>query len=329
MKSDTAKLFSEGAPLSSIPVCDHYAGSEKLVCKSVNLQRELGALFDITCDLEDGAVAGDGEELKRSFLAIIASDQNPFNQIGLRVRDYASGLWRNDITDAIRAAGDRLSHLTFPKAIAAWQIEEVVAHIRKVESQVGLKREIPLHVLIETLGALREVWEIAAVPGLRGLDFGAMDFVSCLHGALDSTCMRAPRQFEHPVMVRAKTEIVLASLANGLTPAHNVTPEFNSTDRTFDDALRARTQFGFLRMWSVHPVQVRAIIDAMKPDFNEVKRAEEIIERAAAAGWAPLRIGDEFHDKASFRYFWEILGRAIISGVAVSEGARSIINGCR
>ena len=41
-----------------LPACDHYAGSEKLMRKSMALQQELGPVFDITFDCEDGAAAG-------------------------------------------------------------------------------------------------------------------------------------------------------------------------------------------------------------------------------------------------------------------------------
>ena len=33
-----------------LAACDHYAGSEKLMRKSIALQQELGPLFDITFD---------------------------------------------------------------------------------------------------------------------------------------------------------------------------------------------------------------------------------------------------------------------------------------
>ena len=44
-----------------LPACDHYAGSEKLMRKSMALQQELGPVFDITFDCEDGAAAGSEE----------------------------------------------------------------------------------------------------------------------------------------------------------------------------------------------------------------------------------------------------------------------------
>ena len=50
-------LFKGEKPFPVIPVCEHIAGSEKLILKSLALQDELGPIFDVTCDCEDGARA--------------------------------------------------------------------------------------------------------------------------------------------------------------------------------------------------------------------------------------------------------------------------------
>jgi hypothetical protein len=128
-------------------------------------------------------------------------------------------------------------------------------------------------VLIETHGALREVEEIAALPGIETLDFGLMDFVSGHHGAIPSTAMKSPGQFDHPLVARAKCAIAAAALGHGLVPSHNVTTELHDTQAVYADARRAREQFGYLRMWSIHPNQVQPIVDAMRPNFDEVNEA--------------------------------------------------------
>lgn len=84
-------------------------------------------------------------------------------------------------------------------------------------------------------------------------------------------------QFEHALVVRAKAEIVAAALANGVVPSHNVSLDLKSVYNTFSDATRARNEFGFLRMWSVYPTQIQAIVDAMKPDYSEVSNAARIL----------------------------------------------------
>lgn len=51
-------LYDGASPPAILPCCDHYAGSEKLMRKSLALQAELGPVFDLTLDCEDGAAVG-------------------------------------------------------------------------------------------------------------------------------------------------------------------------------------------------------------------------------------------------------------------------------
>jgi citrate lyase subunit beta/citryl-CoA lyase len=184
-----------------------------------------------------------------------------------------------------------------------------------------VKRDIPIHVLIETHGALRDVHQIAAMPWLQVLDFGLMDFVSGHHGAIPESAMRSPGQFEHALVARAKAEVVAAALARGVVPAHNVTLDLKNTYQTHADAKRARDEFGFLRMWSIYPAQIQPIVDAMAPDFREVTRACEILVAAQQASWGPIQHAGELHDRATYRYFWELVQRARMSGQRLPEGA--------
>jgi citrate lyase subunit beta/citryl-CoA lyase len=153
------------------------------------------------------------------------------------------------------------------------------------------------------------------------LDFGLMDFVSGHHGAIPATAMRSPGQFEHRLLARAKAELVAAALAHGVVPAHNVTLDLKNTETTFADASRARNEFGFLRMWSIYPTQIQAIVDAMKPNFSEVTDAANILLAAQAAEWGPIQYDGELHDRATYRYFWEVLQKAKLTKVAIPAQA--------
>ncbi len=156
---------------------------------------------------------------------------------------------------------------------------------------------------------------------MQVLDFGLMDFVSGHHGAINASNMRSPGQFEHPLVARAKADVVAAALAHGVVPAHNVSLDLKNAYNVFRDAWRARSDFGFLRMWSIHPSQVQPIVDAMKPDLNEVATAAAILVEAQKASWGPIQFEGELHDRATYRYFWELLQKARITGVKMPEDA--------
>ncbi|MFT4571082.1 MAG: hypothetical protein ACI8TX_002532 [Hyphomicrobiaceae bacterium] len=55
-------LFSGEKPCPIINACEHFAGSEKLITKAMQLQDRLGDIFDITMDCEDGAKQGQEKE---------------------------------------------------------------------------------------------------------------------------------------------------------------------------------------------------------------------------------------------------------------------------
>lgn len=318
--SPEAVLFAGEKPFPILPAVDHYAGSEKLIRKAIALQHTLGPVFDITCDCEDGAKAGEEAAHARLCAEIIASDDNRFNRIGLRIHDVTHPHWLRDLEIALPISGHRLPFITFPKPRSVRDVATQLNALRQLETRLGLTREIPVHVLIETHGALHDAWEIAALPGVESLDFGLMDFVSAHHGAIPGSAMKSPGQFEHPLVTRAKLDISAAALANGVVPSHNVTTELKDIDYIRNDARRARQEFGYLRMWSIHPNQIQPILEAMRPDFTEVSEAAAIVVAAQEANWGPISHAGKLHDRASYRYYWELLKRAHTTGMELPAG---------
>ena len=316
-------LFGGEKPFPIIPSCEHFAGSEKLILKALSLQDSLGPIFDITCDCEDGAAAGQEREHAEMIVRVLNSEANKCRMAGARIHDYTHAAWRQDVDILVGGVGKLLAYITIPKCTKAAQAAEMIAYIQKVAASHGITRQIPIHILVETHGALHEVYEIAALPWLQVVDFGLMDFVSGHHGAIPASAMRSPGQFEHRLLARAKAQVVAAALAHGVVPAHNVTLDLKNTETTFSDASRARNEFGFLRMWSIYPTQIPAIVDAMKPNYDEVTIASNILLAAQAAEWGPIQYDGELHDRATYRYFWEVLQKAKITNVAIPAEANA------
>ena len=314
-------LFEGEKPFPLIPACEHFAGSEKLILKALSLQDSIGAVFDITCDCEDGAASGQEREHAEMIVRVLNSEANKHHMAGARIHDYTHPAWKQDIDILVGGVGKVLRYITIPKCTDIAQAKEMIAYLQKMATFYGVEREIPVHILIETHGALKQVHEIATLPWLQVLDFGLMDFVSAHHGAIPASAMRSPGQFEHALLARAKAEVVAAALANGVVPAHNVTLDLKNVETTQSDASRARNEFGFLRMWSIYPTQIQAIVDAMKPNYDEVTDAANILLAAQAADWGPIQYAGELHDRATYRYFWEVLQKAKVTGVAIPEQA--------
>ncbi|HET7795421.1 MAG TPA: aldolase/citrate lyase family protein [Rhizobacter sp.] len=315
-------LFDSTTAAPSLPVCDHYCGVEARMLKSLQLQAELGPVFDITLDCEDGAPVGGEAEHAHLVAELATSSRNVFGRVGARVHPFDHPSFDADVQTLVKRAGSRLAYLMVPKVEGYEQAREAVEAIDRALCEHGKARTLPIHVLIETHGALREVDRIAAHPRIESLSFGLMDFVSAHRGAIPQAGMSASGQFEHPLVVRAKLEIAAACHAHLKTPSHCVVTEFRKLDLLRDAAKKASRQLGYLRMWSIHPDQILPIVEAFAPTVAETDQAIEILLAAQAAEWAPISHRDTLHDRASYRYFWHVLERAQRTGQPLPAAVR-------
>ena len=319
-------LFDADETVVALPVCDHYCGVEARMRKSLELQAELGPVFDVTLDCEDGAPIGGETEHAHLVAELAASSANRYGRVGARVHPVDHASFADEVATLAGRAGSRLAYLMVPKPRGLADVERACAEIDHQSRVQGLARTIPVHVLIETHGALRDVAAIAAHPRIESLSFGLMDFVSAHRGAIPADGMSAEGQFAHPLVLRAKLEIAAACHGRGKTPSHCVVTEFNDARAIAAAATRASRELGYTRMWSIHPNQIRPIVAAFAPSATEVEQAIEIVCAAQDAAWAPIRHRfqnrDSLHDRASYRYYWQVLERADRTGLAMPAPVR-------
>ena len=311
-------LFDDAERPPDLPVCDHYCGTELRMRKAMELQAEMGPVFDITLDCEDGAPIGGEAEHAAMVAEMVLSADNRFGRVAARVHPIDHPSFGADVETLVGRAGDRLAFLMLPKSRHLSDIEQAIAHIRRVAQSHGRGQNLPVHALIESHGALRDVQAIAALPAIQSLSFGLMDFVSAHRGAIPQQAMTVKGQFEHPLVVRAKLEIAAACHAAGKVPSHCGVTEFKHLASVQTAAARAAHDFGYMRMRSIHPAQIHAIIEAFSPSVAEVDEAIEILSAALNMQWAPMqhrRLGlDLLHDRGSYRYYWHVLERARRTG---------------
>ena len=296
----------ESAP-PALPVCDHYCGVEARMRKSLVLQAELGPVFDVTLDNEDGAPVGGEVEQAHLIAELLASPLNVHGRVGVRLLPVEHPHFA-DVAAVVLQSARAPAYLMLPKPGGLADVQRAAQAIDALGGAT-----VPLHALVETHGALREVQALAAHPRIESLSFGLMDFVSAHRGAIPQTAMGAVEglgQFDHPLVVRAKLEIAAACHSFAKVPSHSVFTDFNDSQALQAAAERACKQLGYTRMWSIHPSQIQPIVDAFSPSVAELDQAIEIICNAQAVQWAPIRHGDTLHDRASYRYFWHVIERA-------------------
>ena len=310
-------LGAQGAT-GQLPTCDHYCGMEARIRKSLQLQAEMteefgACVFDLTMDCEDGAPVG-GEAEHAAMVLELARSAAADARVSVRVHPVDHPAFAADVETLVGQGASIWRHVMIPKVESLADVELAVQH---VDAHGG--QQMPLQVLLESSFAIRNAFEIAAHPRVQSISFGLMDFVSAHGGAIPGDAMGLEGQFSHPLVMRAKLELAAACHAYGKTPSHCVVTEFSNTDAIQHAAERAARELGYTRMWSIHPAQIRPIIEAFAPTEAEIGDAAEIIAAAIAAEWAPVSHKKKLHDRASYRYYWQLLERAHATGKSLPE----------
>jgi citrate lyase subunit beta / citryl-CoA lyase len=325
-------LLEPQGTAGSLPVCDHYCGVEARMRKSLALQAEFTdefgtCVFDVTLDCEDGAPVG-GEREHASMVAALACEavrsrpHRPRARVAVRIHALDHPSFEQDIETIVGGAAPALCHLMLPKVESAEALACAARWIDEVAARAGRTAPLPLHALVESPLAVHQAFGIAAHPRVQSLSFGLMDFVSSHGGAIPATAMgigsEVPGadagQFSHPLVLGAKLAIATACHAHGKVPAHCVVTEFSDVALVRRAARQAARLLGYTRMWSIHPAQIRPILDAFSPDLTEIERAAQVLLQADRAQWAPIAVDGVLHDRASYRYYWQVLQRARQTG---------------
>jgi len=299
-------LLGAQAAAGFLPVCDHYSGVEVRMRKSLQLQAEMIAefgacVFDVSLDCEDGAPVGGERDHAQMVVALANEAQEAARKaalpaaprVAVRVHPVDHAAFEADVASIVGGAAQALCHLMIPKVETVADVERAVTAVDAAARSAGRVEPLPLQVLLESPAAVHRAFDIAAHPRVQSISFGLMDFVS---------------------VVRAKLEIASACHAHGKVPSHCVVTEFSDTEAMKAAAAKAAREFGYTRMWSIHPSQIRPILEALAPSGSEIERAAAIIEVAAHAQWAPVSFEGQLHDRASYRYFWQVLERAHQTG---------------
>lgn len=327
------------------------------------LSEEFGTcVFDVTLDCEDGAPVG-GEVEHAGLVAKIASnsavagvnneftaikkianshiDVQKIHRVAVRVHAPDHAAFESDIDIIVGQASHALCHVMIPKVESVSDVDRAVKLIDAAQKKSKvvstnfqgkhanngkLLSPLPIHALIESPKAVHNAFDIAAHPRVQSLSFGLMDFVSSHGGAIPASAMGLAGQFTHPLVVRAKLAIASACHAHGKVPSHCVVTEFSDVDAIKNAAFQASNMLGFTRMWSIHPSQIRPILAAFAPDANDIDVATHIVAAGVDAEWAPISYKGTLHDRASYRYYWQVLERAHQTGRAMDTSVAHFFN---
>lgn len=333
------------------PATDGRATSLKLMAKASQLPVDF-----FFYDLEDAAP--DQPEYKRwaRLFVVEALRTHDFGErvVAFRPNNIRTAYFEDDVVEVLRGAGDRLHALVIPKSETAEEVADVARIVRRVQEKCGHANRLRLEVLIESPRALMQAQQIAAVPEVAALAFGAWDFARTVGGEVDAqTWLRdqaVARQLLPIVAASEGKEAVDA--VTGTLPIRPTKPQgLSDADyqaaldspaperldnwrypAEFLDKARARRDaldlcardahdaraVGFAGKWILHPDQIDAIQGAWVPTRDRALAALALAvayTRAALHGSGAELDGGRLADKAVVGTDWWIVQNALKGGV--------------
>ncbi|WP_336713795.1 HpcH/HpaI aldolase/citrate lyase family protein [Arthrobacter sp. USHLN218] len=223
----------------------------------------------VIIDLEDAVAAGDKAAARQEAVAALSGVRGS----GLRaiVRPNARGTAEYDgdvqaLLDLAFQPAHGLLGVMVPKA-------EDPEHLAGLAAK--LPQDVPLVALVETALGLVNAVELARVPGVARLAFGAIDF------ALDIDADGGDRFLDH-----TRSQLVVASRAAGIAaPLDSPATAIRDTAPVAESARLGRA-FGFGGKLCIHPAQLTAVKEAYAPSAEQIEWARRVL--AAEGGAAQV-----------------------------------------
>ncbi len=309
-------------------------------------------------DLEDAAPdQAEFKQFAREF-AVEALLTHDFADrvVAFRPNNIRTEYFEQDVLQVIRAAGHKLQMLVIPKTENADEVADIAKMVQRINELAGNSNKLYLEVLIESPRAFLQAQQIAQIPQVTALVFGAYDFARTVGGEVD-----AKTWLRDQTVVRQMLPIIAASEGKDAVDAVTATlplkpprtphlPQKNYDlvmqpgyaghwlyrPGDFGDGVRARhyaldlvrrdaqdaRKLGFAAKWILHPDQIAPIQKAWVPTRA---RALEALQLAAAYaksaidGSGAQRHGLKMADKAVVAADWALVQAALRALVLSSD----------
>jgi citrate lyase subunit beta / citryl-CoA lyase len=215
---------------------------------------------EVICDLED-AVGANDKATARQAVAAWLGDGGPTSSAWVRVNPPDTEHHEDDVAAlAALGPGSGLRGVVLPKA------EEPAAVRRVSEALGGGSAGGGVVPLVESALGIVRALELAAVPGVRRLAFGPIDYT------VDIGAAEEPESLAY-----ARSALVVASRAAGVAaPIDGPTASVRDLDPVATDADRAR-RLGLGGKLCIHPAQVPVVASAFAPTGDELAWARGVL----------------------------------------------------
>ncbi|MFF3572756.1 HpcH/HpaI aldolase/citrate lyase family protein [Nocardia jiangxiensis] len=219
--------------------------------------KALAAADSVILDLED-AVGPQHKDIARKHV-VEALGRLDHEAVLVRVNALETA-WHADDLAALAPFRDVVVML--PMAASAAAVESI-AH--------------PVVALCETARGILRAPEIAASHNCVGMMWGSEDLVA----NLGADRGRAADGGYRPEVLHARTQILYAARANGVTPIDTVLVDIADLDTLAADSAAAAAS-GYTAKACIHPTQVAVVRSAFRPSDGEIRWARDVLAEADA-----------------------------------------------
>lgn len=219
----------------------------------------------VIVDLEDAVEPAAKSRALTDVLAALCPTSRQALRALVRVNASRTRFYETEIIGLIavaHVAGHGLLGIMVPKA-------ESAEEIRTIREQ--LPSDLALIPLVESAAGLCNALDLARVPGVSRLAFGAVDY------ALDVNAT-SERFMDH-----ARSHLVVVSRAAGIAPPLD-SPSTEIQDlAAVSKSATSATAFGFGGKLCIHPTQISAVHAAFAPRKEELDWAKAVVRAEAGA----------------------------------------------
>jgi len=231
------------------------------------LTRKADALI---VDLEDGVALCD-KDMARKNLSTWLQSLSTSVEIWVRINPAAQYI---DL-DLACAVHKSVTGIVLPKTATLYDLKDLDQKISAIEKQVRIPKTLKVCALIESAEGIFNAREIATGPRVARLQIGESDLSADI-GIL-GTQGQATMQY-------ARSIAVFASANAGIDPpVAAVSTDFQNLEE-YRVSTQNFKQWGYFGRACIHPAQVAVANEIFTPSYDELRKAQDILDRLASAG---------------------------------------------
>ena len=277
---------------------------------------EMATQVDVLLGNLEDAIPADAKEAARAgFIEVAAATDFGDTALWTRVNALNSPWFLDDMTEVVRAVGNKLDVIMIPKVEGPWDIHFVDQYLALLEGKYGVRKPILIHALLETAQGVMNVETIAgASPRMHGLSLGPADLAASrgmkttrvggghpFYGVLaDPSEGKAERAFfQQDLWHYTFGKMIDACVAHGIRAFYG--PFGDIRDEAGCEAqFRNAFLMGCVGAWSLAPNQIAIAKRVFSPEPNEVAFAKKILD-AMPDGSGVAMIDGKMQDDATWK----------------------------